>query len=187
MSGLGIPVQEGGSMSSDIHKNIAVIIEYGKDFEEQILKGRINALTGIDVKVDEVCLTGTHEGMFPIDDYMYFNLIKMLSSIDGILKNKRSIIRYSNVPFDFILEMSGKNVVNVGFYDFNGKSYNPNIPDEGLPVSLDALVVEFIRVAKEFLNRALSMNPKLTDTDEVKELRIAIEKAEKSYQEFFSN
>ncbi|WP_094227742.1 hypothetical protein [Methanolobus psychrotolerans] len=174
-------------MSSDVHKNITIIIEYGKDFESQISMGEIDALTGINVKVDEVCLTGTHEGMFPIDDYIYINLMKMLSSIDGVLKNKRAIIRYQSVPFDLILEMSGKNVVNVGFYDFNGKSYNPNIPDEGLPVSLDALVVEFIRVAKEFLNRVLSMNPKLTDTDEVKEFRIAIEKAEKSYQEFFSN
>lgn len=162
---------------TEIDNDFELIVEYDEQFVEQVKRGQTNPLAGLTLRVGDYDLTGAPEDQFHIDDYILFNLRKLLGAVEAVIDGQQQELTFYNIPVDLVLDPSD-DAVYVSLLNVHGKRENDDVPEDGIPVSRASLVAGLVDAAKEFHQKVTQINPELEDSEQMQSLCDHIENAQ---------
>lgn len=162
--------------------NFELVVEYDEQFAEQVKRGQTNPLAGLTLRVGDYDLTGAPENQFYIDDYMFFNLRKLLGTVEGVVDGEQQVLTFYNIPVNLVLEPDA-DTVYVSLLNVHGKRENKDVPEGGIPVSKASLIAGLVDAAEEFHEKVTQINPELEDSEQMQSLREYIENARQALSE----
>lgn len=167
---------------TETDNDFKLIVEYNEQFTKQVKRGEPNPLAGLTLRVGNYDLTGAPEDQFYIDDYMFFNLRKLLDAIEGIMDGEQQELTFYNIPVNLVLNPDD-DTVYVSLLNVRGKRENEDVPEGGIPVSKASIIAGLIDAAEEFYGNVIETNPDLKDSEQMQTLREYIENAKQLLKE----
>lgn len=164
-----------------------------KEAEEGHLRWGIEG--GIGIKVNDLILTKPtkYHGEFR-GNYILHNYWNFITAISEMLEGCDAVYEMIDEPIKIYFKPKG-NLVTVGLSGEgidkplvsihhlpNGIRINKDdyatYPKNGVELPLDELIPEIIKKADELINKIISINPKLSQSAEIKEFRDLVKKAQ---------
>lgn len=159
-----------------------LIVEYNEQFTKQVERGEPNPLAGLTLQAGNYDLTGAPEDQFYIDDYMFFNLRKLLGAVESVVDGEQQELTFYNTPVDLVLNPDDDTVC-VSLLNVRGRRENNEIPEGGVPISKASLIAGLVDAAEEFHGNIVEINPDLEDSEQMQTLRERIENAKQILRE----
>lgn len=167
---------------TETDNDFELVVEYDEQFAEQVEQGQTNPLAGLTLRVGDYDLTGAPKDKFYIDDYMFFNLRKLLGAVESVIDGVQQELTFYNTPVDLVLNPDDDTVC-VSLLNVRGRRENNEIPEGGVPISKASLIAGLVDAAEEFHGNIVEINPDLEDSERMQTLRERIENAKQILRE----
>lgn len=165
--------------------DITIMIDYDDEqFNRQLAAGTPDAAAPIRIKAGDIFVTG-QSGTTAVSDFIAHHYVWLLSEVETILRDRPAEIKYHDTPASLVIRPVDKNTIAVWVGSTTtGRSYNPQVPQEGLPVAKDALIIEILRTAENLLEHFENVNSNLLEDQPISSMLEKLDRAKRVYRNY---
>ncbi len=145
---------------------------------------------GIYISLNNINLEERDQGC--ISEYVWFFYLYLFRAVQELIKGNEYEYSFDDGPFTLTYKPVNRNYVLITFDWMEDSHYFPKLDDKrdhlkDVSVPFDECIDELYNAANEYIETLLNINPRLSESDELKQLIEARDKAKKAIYKFKYN